>query len=135
MLGKLIGVVLVIIGFSGLFASGVLGFGSGLFGNGNALHGGLFGLGRLYDNGLAELSYYAPAVAAALARPWIHVLLGLVVFLPFLGILYGGLQLLFGFKSPSWHPGLVIFILWLMSLIATGILAFTGIISTEWMTI
>ena len=47
----------------------------------------------------------------------------------------GALQLLFGFKSPSWHPGLVIFILWLMSLIATGILAFTGIISTEWMTI
>ena len=111
-LGKLIGVVLVIIGFSGLF-----------------------GLGRLYDNGIAELCYHAPAVAAALARPWIHVLLALVVFLPFLGILYGGLQLLFGFKSPSWHPGLVIFILWLMSLIATGILAFTGIISTEWMTI
>ena len=125
----------VIIGFSGLFASGVLGFGSGLFGNGNVLHGGLFGLGQLYDNGIAELNYHAPAVAAALARPWIHILLALVVFLPFLGILYGGLQLLFGFKSPSWHPGLVIFILWLMSLIATGILAFTGIISTEWMTI
>ena len=113
----------------------MLGFGSGLFGNGNVLHGGLFGLEQLYDNGIAELNYHAPAVAAALARPWIHVLLALVVFLPFLGILYGGLQLLFGFKSPSWHPGLVIFILWLMSLIATGILAFTGIISTEWMTI
>ena len=134
-LGKLIGVVLVIVGFSGLFASGVLGFGSGLFGHGVVEHGGLFGLGHLYNQGLAELHYYAPSVAAAMARPWIHVLLGLVVFLPFLGILYGGLQLLFGFKSPSWHPGLVIFVLWLLSLIATGILVFTGIVSTEWLTI
>ena len=133
-LGKLLGVVLVIIGFSGLFASGVLGFGSGLFGNSIA-NSGLFGLGQLYDQGLSELHYYAPSVAAAMAQPWIHILIGLVVFLPFLGMLYGGLQLLFGFKSPSWHPGLVIFILWLMALIATGILAFTGIVSTEWLTI
>lgn len=134
-LGKLIGVVLVIIGFSGLFASGVLGFGSGLFGHGVVQNEGLFGLGQLYNQGLAELNYYAPSVATALARPWIHALLALVVFLPFLGILYGGLQLLFGFKSPSWHPGLVIFVLWLMALVATGILVFTGIISTEWLTI
>lgn len=133
--GKLIGVLLVIVGFSGLFASGVLGFGSGLFGHGLATTDGLFGLGRLYNHGLAELHYYAPSVAASLAQPWIHVLLGVVVFLPFLGMLYGGLQLLFGFKSPSWHPGLVIFVLWLMSLIAVGILAFTGIISTEWLTV
>ena len=134
-LGKLIGILLVIVGFSGLFASGVLGFGSGLFGNGLVHHGGLFGLGQLYNDGIAELYHYSPSIASALARPWIHVLLGLVVFLPFLGILYGGLQLLFGFKSPSWHPGLVIFVLWLLALIATGILAFTGIVSTEWLTI
>jgi phage shock protein PspC (stress-responsive transcriptional regulator) len=133
-LGKLLGVILVIVGFSGLFASGVLGFGSGLFG-GLVQHGGLFGLGQLYDDGIAELYHHAPSIATALAQPWIHVLIGLVVFLPFLGILYGGLQLLFGFKSPSWHPGLVIFVLWLLSLIATGILAFTGIVSTEWLTI
>ena len=131
---KLIGVLLVIVGFSGLFASGVLGFGSGLFGQG-ITNGTLFGLGELYDNGIAELYHHAPSVAAAMTQPWIHVLLALVVFLPFLGLLYGGLQLLFGFKSPSWHPGLVIFVLWLLSLIAVGILAFTGIVSTEWLTI
>ncbi len=133
-LGKLIGVVLVIVGFSGLFASGVLGFGSGLLGHGIA-NGSLFGLGQLYDDGIAELYRHAPSVATAMTQPWIHVLLALVVFLPFLGLLYGGLQLLFGFKSPSWHPGLVIFVLWLLSLIAVGILAFTGIVSTEWLTI
>ena len=42
---------------------------------------------------------------------------------------------IFGFKSPKWHPGLVIFILWLMSVIATGILIGTGIVSTELLTI
>ena len=62
-------------------------------------------------------------------------LLILVVALPFLGILYGSLQMLFGFKSPKWHPGLVIFILWLMSIIAAGILIATGAASTEWLTI
>ena len=133
--GKIIGLVLLIVGFSGLFASGVLGFGSGLFGHSLMHPDGLFGLGHLYNQGLAELHYYAPGVANTLTHPWIHVLLALVVFLPFLGILYGGLQLLFGFKSPSWHPGLVIFVLWLLAVVALGILAFTGIISTEWMTV
>ena len=43
--------------------------------------------------------------------------------------------MLFGFKSPKWHPGLVIFILWLMSIIAAGILIFTGAATNEWLTI
>ena len=51
------------------------------------------------------------------------------------GILYGALQLLFGFKPPKWHPGLVIFILWLLSVVALGILVATGFISTELLTV
>ena len=130
---KFIGVILLIVGFAGLFTGSLWGFGSGWFGK---RHGhGLFGLGRLYDQGMAELHHFAPQVAHTLTQPGVNILVMLVCFLPFLGLLYGALQLLFGFKSPKWHPGLVIFILWLMSVIATGILIATGIVSTELLTI
>lgn len=131
--GKLIGVVLLIVGFSGLFTGSLWGFGSGWLGN---RHGdGFLGLGRLYDQGLTELHMYAPQAAHALAQPGVNILVALVCFLPFLGILYGALQLLFGFKPPKWHPGLVIFILWLLSVVALGILVATGFISTELLTV
>jgi len=42
----------------------------------------------------------------------------LVAFLPFAGLLYGGILLLFRLKSPSWKPGLVMFLVWIASLIA-----------------
>ena len=132
-LGKLIGIVMLIVGFAGLFTGCLWGFGSGWFGH---RHGdGLFGLGRLYDRGVAELNFYAPHAAYALAQPGINILVMLVCFLPFLGILYSALQLLFGFKSPKWHPGLIIFILWLLCAVALGILIATGFISTELLTI
>lgn len=131
--GKLIGVVLLIVGFAGLFTGSLWGFGSGWLGN---RHGdGFLGLGRLYDRGLTELHMYAPQAAHALAQPGVNILVALVCFLPFLGILYGALQLLFGFKPPKWHPGLVIFILWLLSVVALGILVATGFISTELLTV
>ena len=127
--GKMVGLVLLIVGFAGLFTGSLWGFGSGWFGH---RHGdGFLGLGRLYDKGLADLHLYAPQAAHALAQPGINILIALVCFLPFLGILYGALQLLFGFKSPKWHPGLVIFILWLLAVVALGILIATGYISTE----
>ena len=133
LIGKIFGVALLIVAFTGLFAGGVWGFGSGWLGP--RIGDGFFGIGRLYDHGMSELHYYAPQVAAAMTQPGIKVLLVAVCFLPFLGLLYGALQLLFGFKPPKWHPGLVIFILWLLSLCALGILVATGIVSTVLLTI
>ena len=31
-------------------------------------------------------------------------------------------MMIFHFKSPSWHPGLVIFVLWLIAVVALAIL-------------
>lgn len=134
---KIIGLVLLIVAFGGLFAGGVAVFGSGALRHQGWLSGerGFLGLGRLYNEGMSELYSEAPAVADAISQPWVQGLLLMVAFLPFLGILYGALQMLFGFKSPKWHPGLVIFILWLLSIIAAGILIATGVVSTEWLTI
>ncbi|MBR1578509.1 MAG: PspC domain-containing protein [Bacteroidales bacterium] len=136
-LEKVIGVLLLVVGFGGLFAGGVALFGSGALSHQGWIGGnrGFLGLGQLYDEGMRELYDEAPAIADALMQPWVQGVLILVVLLPFLGILYGALQMLFGFKSPKWHPGLVIFILWLMSIIAAGILIFTGAATNEWLTI
>ena len=135
---KFIGVILLIIGFAGLFTGSLWSFGSGFFkgsyGNGMGEYG-LFGLGRLYGRGMAELYEYTPQLAEILAQPGMRILLALVAFLPFLGMLYGALQLLFGFKSPKWHPGLVIFVLWLLAIIAFGIVVATGFISAEMLTV
>ncbi|MCR4860226.1 MAG: PspC domain-containing protein [Bacteroidales bacterium] len=134
---KIVGLILLIVGFGGLFAGGVGIFGTGALRHQGWISGeqGFLGLNRLYGDGMAELYRVAPMIADAISQPWVQILLILVIFLPFLGILYGGLQLLFGFKSPKWHPGLVIFILWLLSIIASGILIATGALSTDWLTI
>lgn len=42
-----------------------------------------------------------------------------VIGLAALGLLYSGIVLCFNFKTPSWRPGLVIFILWVASILVT----------------
>ena len=91
--------------------------------------------GTQYMNLLDQLSIHAPVVLDMLETPWIVALAALVVILPFVGMLYGGIQLIFGFKSPSWRPGLVIFVLWLIDIIVLMVLGFATMISTEMITI
>ena len=38
--------------------------------------------------------------------------------LPLVGMLYGGIQLLFDFRSPRFRPGLIILLLWIVSLVS-----------------
>jgi len=54
---------------------------------------------------------------------WLKITFLLVLFLPLVGILFGGIQILFDFKSPKLRPGLIIFILWIISGIAFTTLA------------
>ena len=128
-IGKIIGVFVLLVGFAGLFAGTLALFGSGRFGF-NA-GDGIFGLGLLYDRGIHELYFHVPSLARALMQPGVNILLMLVVMIPFLGLLYGGLQMIFGFKTPKWHPGLVLFILWLLIIIAVAVLVMIGILTKE----
>jgi len=57
---------------------------------------------------------------------WLKITFLLVMFLPLVGMLYGGIQILFGFKSPRLRPGLIIFILWVISGFAFVTLAITA---------
>ena len=118
-----VGIVLLIIGTSGLASMSVLSLkGTDLFG----MH---------ITRWLAELAEDAPAVYDLLNTPWVVALAALAIILPFVGILYGGIQLIFGFKSPSWKPGLVIFVLWLIIVIVLLVLLLAATASTELMTV
>ena len=114
-----IGLILLVTGTSGLASLSVLGL------KGNEL------FGTQYLGFLDQLADYAPAALNMLETPWVVALAALAVILPFVGMLYGGIQLIFGFKSPSWRPGLVIFILWLIDLIVLLVLGCATMISTE----
>ncbi len=117
-LGIVIGLILLLIGVSGLMAGALALFGITIFNH-----------DTLLDMGLDWLSGYAPIFAVGVPVVLLKIALILVVFLPFLGMLYGGIQMIFGFKPPRWKPGLIIFIIWMISLIALAVLAVAGIFS------
>lgn len=114
-----VGIILLIGGTSGLASMSLLTF-----------HGPqLFHIP--WNELLQEISEEAPFVTDLLSQTWGVVLVALAVILPFVGLLYGGIQLIFGFKSPSWKPGLVIFVLWLIDLVVLAVLLAAGAISTD----
>lgn len=53
-------------------------------------------------------------------------LLKISVILPFIGLLYAGIVMLFNFKSPKWKPGLIIFILWFLSVIGVAFIVISN---------
>ena len=118
-----IGIAFLLSGVSGLASVSVL----SLAGNGT-LHLPL-------NTFLSELYEEAPIFYDMLDTPWILVLAILAVVLPLIGLIYLGIRFIFGFKSPSWKPGLVILVLWLVILVVLAVLGFAGIISTEYMNV
>lgn len=124
-LGKIlllvIGIILLLSGVSGLASVSVLGLkGPTLF-------------SAPIDSFLDDISLHAPAFYEMLNTPWILILVVLAVVLPLIGLIYGGIQLIFGFKPPKWRPGLVIFVLWLVVLVVVGVLFAMGVVSTEYL--
>ena len=126
-LGKLlliaIGIILLLGGVSGLASVSVIGLkGPALF-------------SAPLDHFLDELSANVPVFYDMLNTPWILVLAVLAIVLPLIGLIYGGVRMIFGFKSPRWRPGLVIFVLWLVVLVVLAVLVFFGYVSTEYMSV
>jgi len=103
---------------------------SGLFAEGLALFGWQWiGFSEVSRDFLTEFTENYPKAVGVLATPWVQTLMVAVCSLPFIGMLYGSIMLLFRIKSPRWRPGLVVFVLWLMCLVALAILICSCIIS------
>lgn len=113
-----IGLILLIVGVAGLASSSIMAFVPK-----DMLFGGLIA------EWMGEIAEEFPGIFTLAAEPWAMILVALAVLLPFVWLLYGGIQLIFGFKSPSWHPGLCIFVLWLIVLVVLMVLGFAGSLS------
>ena len=115
----IVGLMLLVISVSGLFAGGLAVFGWQWL-----------GLTELFNNITAEITAEFPQLITIMAEPWVKMLALAVYGLPFIGMLYSSIMLLFHIKSPSWRPGLIIFVLWLIAIIAFGILVSASYLST-----
>ncbi len=98
------GILLLLIGMAGTAATVLAAFGLGIW-------NGLYAFGTSW---FLSLISDTPVWATTL----ISILVCIVAILPFIGMLYGGILLLFRLKAPRWRPGLIIFILWVVSLLA-----------------
>lgn len=113
-----VGIILFITGFSGLFAGGLFMFGHQIFG-----YDSIFAL-------IVEQFASQYWLAVILEYLWIKVLATVVYSLPFIGMLYAGIMMTFDLRSPKWRPGLIIFVLWLLSVTALVILL--AVASASW---
>lgn len=126
-LGKIIllvlGIIVLLSGVSGLASVSVIG-----------LKGPVLFSAPL-DHFLNEMSEEVPIFYDMVNTPWILVLTILAIVLPLIGLIYWGVKMIFGFKSPKWRPGLVIFVLWLVILVILAVLFALGVVSTEYLSV
>jgi phage shock protein PspC (stress-responsive transcriptional regulator) len=74
---------------------------------------------------------HLPSTSELFFQPWFVAALAMTITLPFVGLLYASVQMIFAFKSPSWKPGLVIFVLWLISVVVLAVSLSTSLITNE----
>ena len=99
------GVILACIGFGGIVVLGI----------------GFLGVDMV--TGLSVLSIPDFIELNIGSTLWLKIFGILTVLLPCVGMLYAGMQLCFNFKSPKWRPGLINFLVWLVSALVFILLA------------
>jgi len=110
-LGVALGLILLVIAVSGLFAGALAVFGWHTMGIPNFL-----------AEAVEDVAVDFPEINVLIGSLWVRILSTIVYMLPFLGMLYGSIMLIFNIKSPKWRPGLVLFVVWLISLVALAAL-------------
>jgi len=103
-------------GLAALFGHSL--FGWDIFGGGEGVLGG-----SLQES----LKIHAPEMLPMVSSVLYQIAVLLTCFLPFVGMLYGGIMMLFDLRSPSWRPGLVIFLIWIVALTVFTVLTLMGL--------
>lgn len=78
-----------------------------------------------------EVSSEVPGMASLLGSVIYKIVLALIYFLPMVGMTYGGIMMIFDLKSPSWRPGLTVFLLWVVALVVFIVLTIMGMVNNE----
>ena len=87
------------------------------------------------DHYLDELATDWPFFYEMVNTPWFLILGIAAIVLPLIWLIYLGIRFIFGFKAPSWKPGLVIIVLWLVVVAVLAALCFFGAFSTNIMSV
>ena len=87
--------------------------------------GEILGTSFFYNKFIENFSVGVPAEVMAFATAPLVVLAAvLVAAIPLFIMIYAGVMLIFGLKSPKWHPGLILFVIWLVILVALFVSTF-----------
>ena len=113
-----VGLILFIVAVSGLFAGALAVFGWEWL-----------GLSGEITDAITSITEEYPQFPGIIHMRWVQMLAIAVYALPFIGMLYASVLMIFHFKSPSWHPGLWIFVIWLVAVIALIILVMACLFS------
>ncbi len=105
------GIIMLIAGVAGVVTLGFLLFDGSFFSNS-------FFLNRVIED-IAENAY---TVLDLLSYPPFVIALAVAVVLPFIGMIYGGVMLIFNLKAPKWHPGLCLFVIWLIAITVLAVM-------------
>ena len=116
----LAGILMLVISVSGLFAGALAVFGWEWL-----------GWTGIMNEITVEIHEEIPWAVPVMHTMWVQILAAVVYALPFIGMLYGSILLLFRIKAPSWRPGLVIFVLWLIALVALAIVLLASLAPAE----
>jgi len=113
----IIGICLFLVGVSGIAAIIVSVFGLDLL--------GWVAVGNISGDWVSSFYDTFPLLST---MPTLLVTIPLFVslFMPFIGMLYGGLQMMFNFKTPKWHPGVWMLIIWAIAIIMLAVVLFVA---------
>ncbi|MBR3292745.1 MAG: PspC domain-containing protein [Bacteroidales bacterium] len=115
----IIGVVLLLMGVAGLTFGVAAIFGQELFGWDMVREG--------WEQLVDEIPFTMPLAGTLFYK----LDLVLLYYLPMMGLIYAGIMLIFDLKSPSWRPGLVLFLLWVVVLVIFIVLTMMGLVRSE----
>jgi phage shock protein PspC (stress-responsive transcriptional regulator) len=82
---------------------------------------GFYDSGYLYNRFLEYAEDISPYLIGCFSSTAWLLLAALVVYIPLVLILYSGILMAFNLKSPKWHPGLILLILWFASVTALAV--------------
>ncbi|MBQ6254199.1 MAG: PspC domain-containing protein [Bacteroidales bacterium] len=106
-----VGIVFLVTGVAGVVSLGCLAF------DGHFLSNTFF-----LNKAIEEISREAPIVLDMLAYPPLTIALVITAVIPFIGLIYGGVLLLFNLKEPKWHPGICLLVIWLIAAVVLAVL-------------
>jgi len=112
-LGICLGMIFLVAGVAGVVSIGYLTVGDNFLSN-------TFVVNRAIE----QIASDAPALMEMLSSVPFVIALAVSIVIPFIALIYLGMMLIFDLKAPKWHPGICLFVIWL---VAVTVLAVIGL--------